>query len=43
VDATEGAAHRLRWLGADDGCAVVACIEDILRGAGVDPAAPSAA
>jgi scyllo-inositol 2-dehydrogenase (NADP+) len=43
VDATEGAADRLRWLGAEDGYAVVACIEDVLRRAGVDPAGSSAA
>ena len=33
VDATEGSADRLRWLSAEDGCAVVSCIEDVLRGA----------
>ena len=43
VDATEGAAHRLQWLSGEDGCAVVACIEDVLRRAGVDPAVPAAA
>jgi scyllo-inositol 2-dehydrogenase (NADP+) len=37
VDATEGAHQRLRWMSAEDGCAVVACIEDVLRRAGVDP------
>jgi scyllo-inositol 2-dehydrogenase (NADP+) len=37
VDATEGAAHRLRWLSGNDGHAVVACIEDILARAGIEP------
>jgi hypothetical protein len=41
VDATEGAAHRLQWMAAEDGYAVVACIEDVLRRAGVDPTVPS--
>jgi scyllo-inositol 2-dehydrogenase (NADP+) len=37
VDATEGNTQRLRWMSAEDGCAVVACIEDVLRRAGIDP------
>ena len=39
VDATEGAGDRLRWMSGDDGRAVVACIEEILERAGVDPTA----
>jgi scyllo-inositol 2-dehydrogenase (NADP+) len=30
------------WMTGEDGCAVVACIEDILSRAGVDPAVPTA-
>jgi scyllo-inositol 2-dehydrogenase (NADP+) len=42
VDAVEGDRGRLRWISADDGHAVVACIEDILVRSGIDPVlAPS--
>jgi hypothetical protein len=35
VDATEGRADRLRWISADDGYAVVTCLEELLSMAGV--------
>ncbi len=37
VDAALGDRERLRWLTAEDGAAVVACIEEILRRVGVEP------
>jgi scyllo-inositol 2-dehydrogenase (NADP+) len=42
VDAVEGRPERLRWMSGEDGHAVVACMEDILVRAGVDPALPVA-
>ena len=42
VYATDGAVHRLRWMSAEDGQAVVECIEDVLRRAGIDPTVPAA-
>jgi predicted dehydrogenase len=39
VDATDGDARRLAWMSADDGCAVVVAIEEILLRAGIDPGA----
>src|SRR5262249_12493631 len=38
VDAVEGHPERLRWLTADDGHAVVACMQDLLERAGVPSA-----
>jgi scyllo-inositol 2-dehydrogenase (NADP+) len=40
VDAVEGRPERLRWIAGQDGQAVVACMEDILVRAGIDPALP---
>jgi predicted dehydrogenase len=39
LDAVEGRTARLRWMTGDDGRAVVACMEDILVRAGIDPSA----
>ncbi len=42
VDAVEGRPERVRWMSGEDGQAVVASIEEILRRAGIDPNPPAA-
>ena len=38
VDAVLGDHERIRWMTADDGHAVVACLEELVRRAGLEPA-----
>jgi hypothetical protein len=37
VDATRGDRDRIRGMSAEDGCAVVSCLETLVARAGVDP------
>ncbi|MDP9285543.1 MAG: Gfo/Idh/MocA family oxidoreductase [Actinomycetota bacterium] len=41
VDSIEGRPERLRWMTGEDGCAIVACMEEILGRVGIDATVPA--